>query len=137
LTLLAFVRKVSPTVEKIDMIGFGSAGRYVAGPRAIAGGKIDRTAIDTARFRFANITAFDDPEFLPGSVKYGDLPAILALSAPHRLWLAGEGGKNLKLVAATYRAAGYEDRLSVFPGDEKEKETAILKWMTRMKEAKR
>ena len=43
---------------------------------------------------------------MSGAVKYGDVPALLALSAPHSLWLAGEEGKIPKLVAQTYAAAG-------------------------------
>jgi hypothetical protein len=41
-------------------------------------------------------------------VKYGDLPALLALSAPHPLWLAGEKGDLPPAVRAAYRAAGRE-----------------------------
>jgi hypothetical protein len=39
-------------------------------------------------------------------VKYGDLPAALALSAPNPLWIDGEHGKIPELVAAAYRATG-------------------------------
>ena len=30
--------------------------------------------------------------FVPGAVKYGDVPALLALNAPGKLWLAGDDG---------------------------------------------
>ncbi len=53
--------------------------------------------------------SFRDPDFLPGALKYGDLPAILALSAPHVLWIAGEGDKVPDLVAAAYASAGKPD----------------------------
>ena len=43
---------------------------------------------------------------LPGVVKYGDLPGLLSLAAPSRLWLAGEGSEVPAIVAASYRAAG-------------------------------
>ena len=58
--------------------------------RAQAGAAIDRAAVDTAGFRFAQLTAIDDPDFLPGGAKYLDLPGMAALSAPLPLWLAGE-----------------------------------------------
>ena len=37
--------------------------------------------IDTRGFRFRQLKSFRDPAFLPGAVKYGDLPALLALAA--------------------------------------------------------
>ena len=36
--------------------------------------------IDDLTFRFANLKSYRDPDFLPGAVKYGDLPALLKIS---------------------------------------------------------
>ncbi|MAQ90278.1 MAG: hypothetical protein CMM03_10520, partial [Rhodopirellula sp.] len=44
----------------------------------------------TQGFRFGAITQYGDVNFLPGAIKYGDLPGILALNAPHRLIIVGE-----------------------------------------------
>jgi hypothetical protein len=43
-------------------------------------------------------------------VKYGDVPALVALAAPTRLWLAGEG-RDAEIVRDAYRAAGAEAQL--------------------------
>ena len=91
LTLVAFAHSKAFGTQRVDMIGLNGAGPWVAAARAIAGDKIDRAAIDTGGFRFANITTFDNPDFLPGGAKYNDLPGMIALSAPNPLWLAGEG----------------------------------------------
>jgi hypothetical protein len=50
---------------------------------------VSRAIVDTKGFRFAGLDSYLHPDFLPGAVKYGDLPGLLALSAP-RLWIAGE-----------------------------------------------
>ena len=105
LSAISFVRH-SLKAEKVDLVGLSGAGHWVALARAQAGAQIDRAVIDTAGFRFAKLTAIDDPDFLPGGAKYLDLPGILALSAPCPLWLAGEGHAGPPVVAAAYRAAG-------------------------------
>ena len=55
-------------------------------------------------FRFGKLLDYRDPMFLPGGAKYLDLPGLLALGAPHPLWLAGEG-QEPAIVTAAYRAA--------------------------------
>ena len=82
-------------------------------PRRLAGPLVDLAILDTAGFRFAKITALDDPDLLPGGAKYLDLPGILALSAPHELVLLGEGQRAPEVVAAAYRAAGAPHKLRV------------------------
>jgi hypothetical protein len=87
--------------------------------------------IDTAGFRFGRLTAIDDPDFLPGGAKYGDLPGILALAAPCRLWLAGEVAVP-PVVAAAYKAAGQPDGVTLFAGKDKNKEAAAVEWLLRL-----
>jgi hypothetical protein len=60
-------------------------------------------AVDTEGFRFAT-AGLHDPGFLPGAVKYGDLPTLLALTAPTPLWLAGEASMNSHLTLTMQRA---------------------------------
>jgi len=114
--------------SSVEVAGFGNAGPIVAAARAVAGDGIDRTAVDTNGFRFGKLLDFRDPQFLPGGAKYLDLPGFLALSAPHPLWLAGEGSKPA-LVSDVYRAAGQADRLTTFTGEASQKETAAAKWL--------
>ena len=113
----------------VDVVGLGGAGHWVAAARAIAGAAIDRAAIDTAGFRFANLTATDDPDFLPGGAKYDDLPGMIALSAPHPLWLAGEDASSLPLVAAAYDAAGFPANLTLWQKDGLQADSAVVDWL--------
>ncbi len=64
----------------------------------------------TNHFRFADLKSFDDPSFLPGSVKYGDLPALMAVSAPHSLRVAGEQPTDIAIVKSAYDTAGQAGR---------------------------
>jgi len=41
---------------------------------------IKSVRLENNRFRFANLKSYRDPNFLPGAVKYGDLPALIKLS---------------------------------------------------------
>jgi hypothetical protein len=43
-------------------------------------GGVKSVSIENNRFRFANLKSYRDPNFLPGAVKYGDLPALMKLS---------------------------------------------------------
>jgi dienelactone hydrolase len=116
LTMIRLVQTDEHGAEKVHLVGLGPvAGPIVAAGRAKAGAMVDKAAIDTGGFRFATLTRFGDPMFLPGAVKYGDLPALLALGAPHPLWLAGEAN-GAKEVAAAYAAAGRADGLTTSSG---------------------
>jgi hypothetical protein len=75
---------------KLILVGTGGAGPIAATAGAIAGDAVQQAIIDTQGFRFASITSFLDPNFFPGAIKYGDLPAILALNVPRPLVLIGE-----------------------------------------------
>ena len=97
-------------------MGLHGSGPWAAAARAQAGAAVDEAVIDTRGFRFAKITALDDPDLLPGGAKYLDLPGILALSAPHKLLLAGEGENAPAVVAAAYQAAGRPENLSAWGG---------------------
>jgi len=39
----------------------------------------------------------DSPDFLPGAVKYGDVPALIALSAPGDVWVRDRQGAQTEL----------------------------------------
>ncbi len=106
LTLISWVRNDDHAPQELHLIGVHGGGPLVAAARAIAGDQIDRAAVDTAGFRFSALRTYRDPNFLPGAVKYGDLPALLALSAPYPLWIGGEQGEVPDLVERAYAAAG-------------------------------
>jgi dienelactone hydrolase len=116
LTAVSYLKATRPAGQKIRLIGPKGTGHWAAAARAIAGAMIDGASIDTAGFRFAKITALDDPDLLPGGAKYLDLPGILALSAPHPIELYGEGDKAPPVVAAAYQAAGHAGNLVIHSG---------------------
>ncbi|MBA2354880.1 MAG: acetylxylan esterase, partial [Acidobacteria bacterium] len=92
LSAIGFLRGLAGAdrVTGVDLIGVAGGGAIAAAARAQAGDAVASAAIDTEGFRFATAGALNDPSFLPGVVKYGDVPALLAVGAPGRLWLAGE-----------------------------------------------
>src|SRR6185503_2055616 len=115
LTLVRFVQTDQHEPKKIHLIGLGkTAGPLAAAARAQAGDAIDKAAINADGFRFESLDRVTDPMFLPGAVKYGDVPGLLALNAPGRLWFAADDS-DLKAVKAAYAAAGQADQLIVAP----------------------
>jgi dienelactone hydrolase len=113
LTLITYVKDDEHAPKRVNLCGFNGAGPIVAAARAICGADVDRAAVDNAGFRFANLKSYRDPLFLPGAVKYGDVPALLALSAPYPLWVGGEDAMDIELATKTYAAAGAAKRLTV------------------------
>jgi hypothetical protein len=102
--------------EKVHLVGLGPvAGPIAAAARAQAGDAVDKAAIDAGGFRFASLDRLNDPMFLPGAVKYGDVPALLALGSPGKLWVVGESGEGAAVKAA-YAAAGRTDGVTVTAG---------------------
>jgi dienelactone hydrolase len=114
LTLISFIANDEHGPKEIALLGTNGAGPLAAAARAQAGGAVARAVVDTAGFRFAKLTHYLHADFLPGALKYGDLPGILAQSAPHALWLAGEGGRVPEAVAAAY--AGSPDAVRSVAG---------------------
>ena len=115
LTLVSFVRNDEHAPKSVSLVGVGGAAPVAVAARAIAGGAIDRLAVDTAGFRFVDLQSYRHPDFLPGAVKYGDLPALLALSAPNPLWIGGESGRLPEPVGQAYAAAGAPDQVLASP----------------------
>jgi hypothetical protein len=104
LTLISFIKNDEHAPKRINLLGVNGGGPIVAGGRALVGTVVHRAALDTQGFRFADLKSYRDPNFLPGAVKYGDLPSLLALSAPGALWFSGENGKLPQPVAGAYEA---------------------------------
>jgi hypothetical protein len=104
LTLVSFVKHHEHQPERVYLVAARGAGPHVAAAAAMAGDSVHKVAIDTGGFRFGRITDIRDVNLWPGAVKYGDLPAVLALIAPRPLRLTGEDIPDL--VAVAYNAAG-------------------------------
>jgi hypothetical protein len=129
LTLIAFARGYENQPSRVDLVGLNGAGPWAAAARTVSGDAIDRCAIDTGGFRFVDLKSYRDENFLPGAVKYGDLPGLLALSAPHKLWLAGENGKLPDVIVAAYQASGSGADVVMHHGKQEDVPSAAVAWL--------
>ena len=57
---------------------------------AMLKGAFAGAVLDTEGFRFAQLKDQFHPAFVPGAVKYGDLPALIQLCAPAKVTQLGE-----------------------------------------------
>ena len=124
LTVASFVMG-DDRARQVSLVGVRGAGPVAVLAAALAGDAIDHRVVDTRGFRFVSLTSFRDPAFLPGAVKYGDLPGALALSAPGALTILGERGRLPDIVEAAYAAAGA--RSKAVSSDEKDVLAAAAK----------
>lgn len=129
LTLVSFIRHHPQQPEQVHLVGLGDGALWAAAARAIAGKAVDRLAVDTRGFRFRRINRIDHPHFVPGIVKYGDLPALVALSAPHPTWVAGEGSQGNELVNQVYGAAGAGSQVVWSSVQGAAAEAAAVEWL--------
>ncbi len=129
LTLARFARE-RPGVREVDLLGLGELGPVAAASRALAGGEIARAAVFTGGFRFASLLDYRDPRFLPGGAKYLDVPGLLALSAPHPLWVGGEP-EGEPIAAGAYAAAGGTAQLERHRGPAEGGLAAAVAWLLR------
>lgn len=110
LTVTAWINGDEHSPMALHAVGVNGGGPLLAAARAMAGGQLNRVAIATGGFRFGDLLRWQDARFVPGAVKYGDLPALLSLSAPDPLWIGDESG-DLPVVSNAYKAAGAPDRV--------------------------
>ncbi len=104
--------------DLIDVIGYAhqtpdasvrllSAGKSAAWAAAaatfVSEKQLRKTLLEDDGFRFAEVDSYDDANFVPGSVKYGDLPTLLKLCAgelkTHREDESGDWEADLKWLA--------------------------------------
>lgn len=130
-SVVKFLRNEEPSLKQLTVLGLEEAGPWVAAARAQCGSAIDQAVMDTGGFRFGQVLDLHDPGFLPGGAKYGDLPALIALGAPGRAWIAGETEEALSLAQAQYRAAHAGQNLTRFSGEAPQTRAAALDWVLR------
>jgi len=113
--------------RRVILAAFGETTPIAAAARGVAGAAIDRTALDTGGFRFAEVADWRDPRFLPGGAKYLDLPGFLA-AHPLPLWLAGEPAPT-EAEAAAYRAFGSDAWVVRHAGPADAAPLAAVEWL--------
>ncbi|MBC8871239.1 MAG: acetylxylan esterase [Planctomycetes bacterium] len=114
---------------EIDLVGLSGAGRWAAAAVALAPEAVTRAAIDTDGFRFGRLSDVYHVDFVPGAAKYHDLPGLLALAAPTRLWLAGESDNSPAIVRAAYEANQHPERLEVISDESRGTAEAATDWL--------
>lgn len=90
LTVTAWVNGDEHSPKALHAVGVNGGGPLLAAARMIVGDEISAAAVASDGFRFADLKDWADARFLPGAVKYGDMETLLALSAPHKLWIDEE-----------------------------------------------
>ena len=80
LTIIKFITEDDHAAQATYLLGVEGGTAVASVASALAGELLDRLVIDDASFRFSAIKSWRDPNFLPGAVKYGDLPEFLKLA---------------------------------------------------------
>jgi hypothetical protein len=106
LTLVKFIQTDEHPTQRIHLLGIEGAAPWAVLARALAGQQIDKLAIDDGDFRFRYLKSWRAPDFLPGAIKYGDLPVMLGLGAPGRTWMATQTGEAPVRTVRIYQALG-------------------------------
>lgn len=118
--LVAFARGgLGGPARQVTLVGIDGAGHWAAGalaalrPWAAGAAPVDRAVIDTAGFRFGGLRDVWSADFLPGAVKYGDLPVLLGLGLPTALVVHDPDPACGRLLQAWARAAGDPTRVTL------------------------
>ena len=106
LTLISATKYHEQMPEEVLLVGLNGAANIVAAAASLAGKAVSAIGVDTAGYRFGTITGIRDVNLLPGAVKYGDVPAMLALCAPAKLGVIGETAETASITVAAFQAAG-------------------------------
>ena len=133
LNAVAYLRGREPQTRRLDVVALDDTAAVAIAARVLGGAAVDGLAVNTRGFRFGKLEEFRHPNFLPGGAKYDDLPGMLALNAPHALWLAGEGPAAPPLVVGAYEAAKATAALSLFPGSVDDAPTAVVKHLRELR----
>ncbi|TWT97703.1 Abhydrolase family protein [Botrimarina colliarenosi] len=110
LATLAVAKRLRPGIERVGLVADASSAPYAIAALALAGDAVDAAAVDIGGFRFTDVAEWRDSRFLPGAVKYGDVPGLLALGAPRPTVLV-DGDADHALAAEAYEASGTPDHL--------------------------
>jgi hypothetical protein len=129
LSIVSFVKNNSQQPKSVELIALDGTAPIAAAALARCGGAVNRAAIHTGGFRFGKLTDYLDANFLPGGAKYGDLPGLLSLAAPAKLWLAGETAESVALAKKVYAASGAGDAIAFDASKPDEAKRAAIEWL--------
>ncbi len=116
LTTIRWAQSLPKKPRRIALVGLDAVTAPVAAAAAaLSGDTVTALVIDTGRFRFQKTPDIRDATFFPGAGRFGDVPGLLALAAPRKLFLMGEGEIPPDVVGAAYETAGVPDTLRTSP----------------------
>jgi hypothetical protein len=84
--------------DRILVAGVEGAGVIAAAAAALSGSAVNEVVTDIEGFRFRNLKNVWDVNFLPGAVKYGDVPGILSLVSAKTTVLGEKGAAGADAV---------------------------------------
>ncbi|MDA7977520.1 MAG: acetylxylan esterase [Pirellulales bacterium] len=119
--------------KAVHLAGIEGAGAIVLAARAIAGKHVKLAAVDLHGFQFANINTLNHADFLPGAVKYGDVSGLMALNAPHRLWVIDERLRSPTVAISAYRLSSAPAALTKADDHQRQNERSgqAVQWLLR------
>ena len=92
LSVAAIRKEREGSSARIILVGSDRAGAVAAAAAAMMKDQLAGLVVDTEGFRFAALNDPWDPLFVPGAVKYGDVPGLLSLSDSLKPVVLGEKG---------------------------------------------
>ncbi len=107
-TIVGFRNHPMPP-SAIHLVGEGKAGLIAAAAAVQAGDTVRKLAVLSDGFRFGSVTNIRDPWLLPGAVRYGDVPGLLALRATTDTMVispAGTVNDDYEVFFSAQKAAG-------------------------------
>lgn len=102
LGLLEYVANHESQPKRVQLVALDDSAPIAAVARLLSENPVERVALNTHGFRFAKVTSYRSPQFIPGGAKYGDLAGVLAVSMPTSTWIGGETAETLKAAIAAY-----------------------------------
>lgn len=109
---LAMAAKHHPSQPTaVHLIGRGMGAVYAAAAAVQLGDLVTNLVVEPEGFTFASLTEIRDPRLWPGAVRYGDVPGLLALRAPHALTVV-QSEPIRDPVGLAYLAAGQTGRVT-------------------------
>jgi len=119
--------KDSFKAKTITLVGEGEFGPLVVAAKLIAGDKVDRIVVDGGNFSFSALQDMNDSRMLPGIVKYGGLPGMLAACAPTEVFLHNVDEKLYAKLPAVWKSANAANQPTIRA--KFADETTIAEWL--------
>jgi hypothetical protein len=129
LSVVSFAKHHPHIPKSVELVALDATAPVAAAALALSGGTVNRAALHTGGFRFGDLTDYLHPNFLPGGARYGDLPGLLSLAAPTKLWLAGESADSAALANAAFAASGNSGSIQFATTQSNDVQRAAIEWI--------